>query len=260
MMNRSYLLGALFLVAVLGAFGCTPRTFVKKSPDDNDRGIRYYRPKPYLMVKPATDKNGAPVPGYVSIETTMLPDFSEEYSIHVRSGLGTNDTSITLDQGWNLTQLNVDVDSNVDDNLKAIAEVAKAVPTSGGIAETRTTVKGMNVPFGLYEAVISGHNCKKRLYGFRYIGFMPYSSCPVEYSGCDPHDCNELNSQIFGLVFDQEANVMVFKNLQETQHLIPERKTVSAPDLADPTNSDVNDGIEDQGTQNQTSNRRVKTN
>lgn len=92
--NRLLLIGAL--AGMLAGLGCTPRTFVRKNPGPKDCGVRYYRPKPYLMVKPAVDRNGAPIPGFVSIETTVLPDFSEEYSIHIRSGLGNNKTSITL--------------------------------------------------------------------------------------------------------------------------------------------------------------------
>ncbi len=49
----------LGLLAVLCA-GCTPRVIVRKSPTDQDRGVRYYRPKPYLKIEPAevlVDKN-----------------------------------------------------------------------------------------------------------------------------------------------------------------------------------------------------------
>jgi hypothetical protein len=213
----------MLLLAALcttSCMGCLPRTLVKKNPGPDDCGVRYYRPKPYLMVKPAVNKNGEPVPGYVSLEPTTLPDFSEEYSIHIRPGLGSNETNITLEDGWKLTGLNVAVDSKFDENLAAVAEVAKGIPTSGDFGpEHRIEVRGMNVPLGLYESVIANDGCQKRLYGFRYVGFLPFSGCPVEMSGCQNATCEE--AAMYGLVFDQEANVMVFKLLHE----ISENKT-----------------------------------
>lgn len=82
--------------------GWLPSTWIVKNPGDRDCGLRYYLPKPYLTVKPLINKSGEPVAGFVSLEQVVLPDFSEEYSIHVRTGLGTNDTQIKLTNGWRL--------------------------------------------------------------------------------------------------------------------------------------------------------------
>ena len=206
----------LLLPAVLlPVSGCLPRTTVHKNPDAGDCGVRYYRPKPYLMAKPMTDRGGWPVDGYVWLEQVVLPDFGEEYSIHVRSGLGTNDTEIRLDDGWNLTALNVDLDSQFDENLKAVADVIEAVPraTASGISSTPSmVVRATNVPLGLYESVIStGTDCNKRLYGFRYVGFMPYTTCPVESCGLEQTSCR--TGEIYGLTM--EGGVMVFRRLNE---------------------------------------------
>jgi hypothetical protein len=226
--------------------GCVPRTLVKKNPGPDDCGVRFYRPKPYLMVKPAVNKNGEPIEGYVTIEPTTLPDFSEEYSIHIRSGLGSNETSITLEDGWKLTGLNVDVDSQTDENLRAVAEIAKGIPTGGDFgASHRVEVRGMNVPLGLYESVIDHDGCQKRLYGFRYVGFLPFSGCPVEMSGCHGASCDE--GAMYGLVFDQEANVMVFKLLHEiSENKNPERKVVESPGAVVPK-EDADAGLENRG-------------
>jgi hypothetical protein len=210
--------------------GCTPRTIVKKNPGPTDTGVRYYRPKPYLMVKPAVNRNGEPIPGYFSLEPTMLPDFAEEYSIHVRSGLGTNKTSVTLQDGWNLTQLNVDVDAQADETLRAAAEVIKGIPTSdpgaGFGPQQRIEVRGTNVPLGLYESIIVDDGCQKRLQGFRYIGFLPFSGSGVAAASClDP---GAEDSSIYGLVFDKQANVMVFKLLYEISGNEAQRDVVPA--------------------------------
>ncbi len=201
----------LLLLAALGTTGCLPRTTVHKDPGPHDKGVRYYRPKPYLLLKPMMAKD-QPVEGYVTIEQVTLPDFSEEYSIHVCTGLGTNNTEINLEDGWNLTGLNVKLDSQFDENLRATADLVKAVPTMASAADIRMPVKASNVPLGLYEAVISkGPDCTKRLYGFRYVGFMPYSSCPIEVSGLEHQHCQ--SSVVYGLAFEDGA--MVFRSLGE---------------------------------------------
>ena len=204
---------AVLAVSVL-ATGCVlPKTTVVRDPGPRDRGVRYYRPKPYLMVSPLVNRDGEPVAGFVTLETQMLPDFSEEYSIHVRTGLGTNETSITLADGWNLTGLNVNVDAQVDDNLRAVADVVGSVPVATEGPAHRHTVRAINVPMGLYESVVSsGPDGRKRLYGFRYVGFFPYAPCPLQSGGeaCQP--CGA--GGIYGLAFDEESGAMVFRSLE----------------------------------------------
>jgi hypothetical protein len=223
------LFSLFLLLLLLVQPGCLPRTTVHRHPGPSDLGVRYYRPKPYLLIKPMTARDGLPVDGYVSMEQVTLPDFSEEYSIHVRSGLGTNDTEITLEDGWKLTGLNISVDSQFDENLKAMADVIEAVPRATAAASEQLpsmAVRASNVPLGLYEAVVStGPDCKKRLYGFRYVGFMPYAACPLESSGVEQTGC--CAGDIYGLVM--EAGVMVFRPLAEVPaHLEAGRIKITA--------------------------------
>lgn len=203
------------LAILAAAGGCLPSTKIHKNPGDRDRGVRFYRPKPYLFVRPMVDASGRPVRGFVTLETMMLPDFSEEYSIHVRSGLGTNATKISLTDGWRLDGLNVELESQTDETIEAMAELAGAVPTltSGNGSDDAMAVPATNVPLGYYEAVVSrGPDCKKRLYGFRYVGFMPYAACPVESGGIEARGCHP--HAIYGLVF--AGGTMRFKPLAET--------------------------------------------
>jgi len=235
-MRHSLCFVVAILVGSVTAAGCLPRTFVRKDPGPRDRGIRYYRPKPYLMVKPlvtqsSDDAPGELKPGFVSIETVMLPDFGEEYSIQIRSGLGVNETSVTLTDGWNLTAINAKLDSQFDENLSAAAEMVKALPgLSGGGSREAATLGGsmqimaLDVPMGLYEAVISrdAHG-QKRLYGFRYVGFFPFAPCPIESCGVAPEACQ--SSVLYGLVYDKTYRAMVFKELNqltvEQEHEMP---------------------------------------
>ena len=240
-MERTGIATLAVCALTLAIAGCLPATKIIKNPGDCDKGVRYYRPKPYLLIKPMINsKTGEPVSGYVTLEQAIMPDFSEEYSIHVRTGLGSNNTSITLKDGWRLETLNVKLDSQFDENLKAVAEVAKTIPSltaSDGTPE-KTPVKATNVPIGYYESVISkGCDGKKRMYGFRYIGFMPYHPCPLESCGVESTNCQN-GLTIYGLVMEADAtggSAMVFKPLTD----IPKDPAVSQYDLPKPTSEIV---------------------
>jgi hypothetical protein len=228
---------AVILIAmiVLGAVGCAPRVRVLAHPQVNDPGIRYYRPKPYLLVSNVAQvvaENGKPTRAvldehYVQIQLQYLPDYSEEYAIDVRSGLGIADVSITLTDGWNLTGINQKLDSQTDESLRAMAEIlgsaSDIASANARIADPNKSaptpefrVKATNVPLGYYESVIGQDACgKKRLYGFRYVGFLPYQACPVSLAGMEFGSCE--TTEIYGLVF--ENGTMVFRPLPRIEAL-----------------------------------------
>ncbi len=67
--------------------GCTPFTVTRvQTSADNTEGIRFYRPKPYLLVT-ATDRGPA-------VTVVSLPDPNEEYVIRSRQGLGSIQVSL----------------------------------------------------------------------------------------------------------------------------------------------------------------------
>ena len=212
---RVFVLCALTCV---GLFGCTPRIIVRQSPTADDEGIRYYRPKPYLLIS-ALHKDTNASPDFVSITLDYLPDFSEEYSIKVQPGLGIADVNVSLQDGWNLVSINQKLDSQTDETLKATGDLLKSVaglasPNSGSAQTARPiiNVPAHNVPLGYYEAVIGrNRNGKKQLFGFRYVGFMPFQACPVELCGSSVAACD--NCMLYGLTFD--SGVMTFKPLCE---------------------------------------------
>lgn len=203
---------ALVCGCVVGLIsGCTPRVIVRANPARSDPGIRYYRPKPYLKVEPAEvslEKNQTTiVPGLVRISLAYLPDFSEEYAIEVRSGLGIANVGIKLEDGWNLTEISQDLDSQADENLRAAASLLSAVgdvvPTSaatGKANEVSFTVPARNVPIGFYESIIGrdARGCK-RLYGFRYVGFVPFAACPIDMGGQQAGCCDAVDNGLYGL-------------------------------------------------------------
>ncbi len=243
---------AMLLCCLYYCQGCTPRVIVHSNPTPRDKGIRYYRPKPYLKVEPAEvaiEKNQTRiVPGLVRISLAYLPDFSEEYSIDVRPGLGTANVELKLEDGWNLTEIGQDLDSQTDENLEALGSILSAVgdvvPTATGSADASQhsfTVSGRNVPIGFYESVIGrdGRGCK-RLYGFRYVGFLPFASCPVDMGGAQSACCNSPETNLYGLTFIDGQ--MAFQSLTEMATLphnsvqSPPSATASGLDSADDDN------------------------
>lgn len=218
-----------WLACLPAQIGCTPRVRVRQNPGPQDTGIRYYRPKPYLKIEPAGTRviegratTVTPSDEYISVSLEYMPDFSEEYAIDVRPGLGVAEVSIALQDGWNLTAINQTLDSQTDEKIEAVAELAKAassyIPTvqenQGGPpgSSQRFVVQATNVPIGYYESVIGANGCgKKRLYGWRYVGFLPYAACPTDMCGSQHLPCSTTPSDLFGLVFRDGA--MVFQRL-----------------------------------------------
>lgn len=238
------LLTILVVLILACQIGCTPRTIVRRNPVANDQGVRYYRPKPYLLVTPVeeivagTKDTAQPGPNFVRIQLQYLPDFSEEYSITVRSGLGTNNTSITLEDGWNLTAIGQDLDSQFDENVKAVADLVDtagnlvaAANVAGDRPTSAATVESSNVPIGYYESVIGrdSRGCKQ-LFGWRYIGFAPIQGCPLITSGSECVPCDNL--PLFGLVF--RAGKMVFVPLGEVPYYTEPAVTDSVEESSRP--------------------------
>ena len=233
---RSFFWLAVVLSCFSMGLGCAPRVRVKSNPGPHDQGIRYYRPKPYLLISNIAERvpneNGKPGRAvlderYVDIQLQYLPDFEEEYAIDVRTGFGVADVAITLEDGWNLTAINQKFDSQTDENLKAAADLMGSVASAAGAgsrvsdpgktASPAFRVKATNVPLGYYESVIGRDGCgRKRLYGFRYVGFIPYQSCPTSMSGSECGNCQ--STEIYGLVFENDA--MVFRPLNRVESLV----------------------------------------
>jgi hypothetical protein len=159
-MPTKFLLVVVALLAV--TVGCA-RVVVTKNPTECDEGLRFYRPKLYLLVAPGEDDG-------ISIDVKYLPDYSEEYSVRMTPGLNaTTSFKPTLADGWNLIGFESETDQNIDDLVKSVAGV---VPNMKLMA--KPSGRDVKVPIGFYEAVIGQdeRGCKS-LVGWRYVGFFP---------------------------------------------------------------------------------------
>lgn len=201
-------------IGLATSLGCAT-TVVKPARDGPlDCGIRYYRPKPYLLIQPP---DGALTEQFVTLKLMWMPDFGEDFSIHIRSGIGTNTTSVTLKDGWELTELNSNTDTKTAAFLDSLSSLIGTTPkllgglsggglggAEGGAMKEATNipacqVRAHKVPLGFYEAVINpGPDGKKRLYGWRYVGFSPYANCPIDAAGATQQPCE--TADLFGLI------------------------------------------------------------
>jgi hypothetical protein len=250
---------------VLLSCGCTPALDVLPNPGPHETGLRYYRPKPYLLVEPVAadtgrkdgaENGGGPRGDIFKISLEYLPDFSEEYAINVRTGLGACKTKLTLEHGWNLTSVDLDFDSKASDNVNAAANLLKAAAPDGlggvprgspqsnaGAAPREFYVTASNVPIGYYESVIGPDPCSggKHLYGFRYVGFIPFASCPPSPTGSAAPCCADGSMPLFGLVF--ERGVMTFKPLgyeiQSDNTLVAVTKTEAHVEKPNPPGTNI---------------------
>lgn len=155
----------------------------------------------------------------VVIEIKYLPDYNELYSVKLQPGIGKGKLEFKLEDGWNLTSVGIETDQQLAQLISSIASLVGAVKpggkAGGGASPSTKATKENNraysemeflvdtrrdVPLGFYEPVIvtDEHGCKS-LFGWRYVGFMPFAGCPV--TPCihsQPVDCDP--SQIWGLI------------------------------------------------------------
>jgi len=122
-MNKIYI---AILAAMLVFNGCA-RVVVTRLESDDQEGIRFYRPHPYLLV--TADEEGK------KLQTSIiyLPDKKEEYVLSVKGGWGVVETDFTITDGWNLTGFKEKRDPKLAETLtgtlSAAATVAGVVPT-----------------------------------------------------------------------------------------------------------------------------------
>ncbi|HEU5115562.1 MAG TPA: hypothetical protein VFT74_02690, partial [Isosphaeraceae bacterium] len=151
--RRLLLVGLLALVAT----GCSTVT-VTRDPAASDNGIRFYRPKPYLLVTPAD-----PTGRMVNLKLEYLPDFNEEYSAHLKG----KKAKVELQDGWNLVAAGVGA-APPPPSPKEPAVVPPPDPKLPA-----AVVAATNVPMGYYESVYDVYAGRKIFKGWRYIGFLP---------------------------------------------------------------------------------------
>jgi hypothetical protein len=183
--------------------GCTSVKVIR-NPDEADTGVRFYRPKPYLLVTPAD-----PTGRLVNLKLEYLPDFNEEYSAHLKGK-----ASVALKDGWHLVGVNTKDAPKDEDKPPAKIEDIKLPPA---------VVSATNVPIGYYESVYGYAGARKFLQGWRYIGMTVLGGgqpnvcrVPGHNPNCPPGSAGMngcISGPLYGMVFFN--GVMTFRQLEE---------------------------------------------
>ena len=211
--------GIIAAVALVGVTtGCStmrPSSIqVVKDPDPRSDGIRFYRPKPYLLITPAD-----PTGRMVSMKLDYLPDYGEgEYLVKVRGN-----AKVALKDGWNL------VGVNTEGPPPEPAPPAGAPPAAPDSKLPPIVVAATNVPIGYYESVVEPVGSRKVFRGWRYVGFgvLGGGTDPGDprlpicgHTGCPPTNSNgqacrnpAMPQPVFGLV--SVNGVMTFREIGE---------------------------------------------
>src|SRR5262245_7764991 len=108
----------VLLSLLLGA--CVTRMNVQPAKS-GVKGIRYYLPKAYLLVKPAKD-------GSVSVEKVFLPDPEHEYAIDSQAWIAKYKLSVEIDERGLLKKVvwNADDSASTKAALDTVANLKKA--------------------------------------------------------------------------------------------------------------------------------------
>jgi hypothetical protein len=120
----------------LVASGCLgPKLESRRIASEEQEGIRYSLPRPHLFVS-----RGSTHPPQI----VYLPDRCNQYGLTVSRGIGTLETEIELEDGWNLTRVGLATDSKTPETVAAIgepvAEIGKALARETGAADLEVTL------------------------------------------------------------------------------------------------------------------------
>jgi len=190
--------GVVGLSVLLFLTACTSTVTAKRGGDE---GIPYYLPKPYLLVAKnisllqskttttvtqvkedkketvTTVTTAEPVsPGVkegadsLSFQIIYLPDLMQKHGVHIQTGTGTLETTITLVDGWKLTGVNLKSDAKTAETIQAIGSLLESVSSAFGIptkmkAVAEDTVAGL----WLYEILVEDNRLKFDL-AFEWTG------------------------------------------------------------------------------------------
>jgi len=138
-----------FGILVMGIGGCRAVHVTKIDPSsyeagDTLPGVVYYKPEPYLEItaSPKVDKD-MNVTGYqTSSRIIYLPNPKSAYAINSGRSGGTNSLDLTLKDGWMLSGIKGTTDPQIDEGIKAIAElVGKVIPAEGIVSSGKIEAK-----------------------------------------------------------------------------------------------------------------------
>jgi nitrogen fixation protein len=107
-------------------------------------GLMFYRPEPYLVVTYIPEKG-------LNNTIVWLPNYSDGYVIRPKGAFGSSEINVTLENGWNLTDLGLVRDSKVPET---IASITGAVASAAEVFKFDTAKDKILAP-GLYRIIFT---------------------------------------------------------------------------------------------------------
>lgn len=109
--------------------GCSSVKVTHVDDSDTSAGVHFYEPRPYLLVTKteAKDASGNLTNGFMN-QIIWLPDHSRRYKVEVKSGWGSVNGSVKLQNGWMLDTLGAQTDSKIPETIAAVGGLLAAVP------------------------------------------------------------------------------------------------------------------------------------
>ena len=130
--------------------GCATVKFYSDESLKNETGLRFYSPKPYLLVEYDGTKT-------VNLKTSIvyLPDLSDPQYIRIKPGIGSAALKLELNNGI-LSSYGLTTDTKIPETLGKVTDLlTKSTTSLKDLISTKTVVEPDQSIFELYEIVMS---------------------------------------------------------------------------------------------------------
>ncbi len=221
------------LLSLIGVVSGCAQIAIVKQPLAEDTGVRFFRPKLYLLVESAPQFSdvlttqtervkqtqttvNVPLPGSTNISVNVNAGVnSEQQASPVRKLIGTRaklslkllpdyseeyslhvtgpSPSIVLQDGWNLVGINASFPGLLQNSSTQVDGLAENCSGPETGYEVLVDVDS-SVAYGLYESFFIEEYGRKVLAGWKYIGFLPLSS-----------NCPPARDDLWGIVFSSRG-------------------------------------------------------
>jgi hypothetical protein len=147
---------SLLLLAMLALLsGCATVKFYNDASLKNETGLRFYSPKPYLLVEYLGTKT-------VNLKTSIfyLPDLEDPQYIRIKPGIGSSALKLELSNGI-LTSYGLTTDTKMPETLGKITDLlTKSTSSIADVVKNKTEAEQDQPVFELYEIVVSDGQTK----------------------------------------------------------------------------------------------------
>ncbi len=145
----------LLTISIILLSSCSSVKFYNASTQEEEDGVQFYYPKPYLLVTYSTKDGGKDLT--LSTQIIYLPDLVNPKYAKLKSGFGASNLSIGLSNGI-LTAVGQQSDSKIPETISSIAGLATAI---SGLQNSRDKLD----PVNLYAIEAAGNEViLKRVY------------------------------------------------------------------------------------------------